>query len=78
MVNRHPDEAMTVDIDMAGFAPKAIAEHITIDHPDLQATNTATKPDHVVPKPGAGISVSEGAVKGSLAARSYHVVRVSV
>ena len=60
MVNRHPDEAMTVDIDMAGFAPKAIAEHITIAHPDLSATNTATKPDRVVPKPGVGISVSEG------------------
>ena len=54
MVNRHPDEAMTVDIDMAGFAPKAIAEHITIAHPDLRATNTAAKPDRVVPKAGRG------------------------
>ena len=68
MVNRHPDEAMTIDIDMAGFAPKAIAEHITIAHPDLKATNTAAKPDRVVPRAGEGFRVSDGAVKGSLAA----------
>ena len=78
MVNRHPDEAMAVDIDMAGFAPKAIAEHITIAHPDLRATNTAAKQDRVVPKSGEGISLSDGAVKGSLAPRSYHVLRVSI
>ena len=56
IVNRHPDEAMTIDIDMAGFAPKAIAEHITIAHPDLKATNTAQKQDRVAPQAGKGVS----------------------
>ncbi len=65
LVNRHPDEAMTLDIDMAGFAPKAIAEHITIAHPDLQATNTAQAPDRVAPAKGKGVSVRDGAVKAS-------------
>ena len=78
MVNRHPDEAMSIDIGMAGFAPKAIAEHITITHPDLKATNTRAAPERVLPRAGEGVSVSDGAVKGSLPPRSYHVVRVSV
>src|SRR5262249_12677039 len=59
MVNRHPDEALAVDIDMAGFAPKEIAEHVVIAHPDLKATNTATQPDRVSPRKGEGISVAD-------------------
>ena len=78
MVNRHPDEALAVDIDMAGFAPKGIAEHVLIANPDLKATNTAAKPERVSPRKGDGISVVDGRVKGSLPPRSYHVVRVSV
>ena len=53
-VNRHPDEAMTVDVSLAGFTPKAIVEHMTIAHPDLQAANTAKKPELVVPQEGEG------------------------
>ena len=78
MVNRHPDEAMTIDLAMAGFAPTAIAEHITIDHPDLQAVNTAKAPDRVAPKRGKGLGLRDGAIKGKLPPRSYHVLRVSV
>ncbi|RWA77329.1 MAG: alpha-N-arabinofuranosidase [Mesorhizobium sp.] len=78
MVNRHPDEALAIDIDMAGFAPKSIAEHVLIAHPDLKATNTAAKPDRVSPRIGDGVSVIDGRVKGNLPPRSYHLVRVSV
>ena len=55
LVNRHPDEALSVDIGLAGFAPTAIAEHITIENPDLHATNTAREPDRVGPKRGKGV-----------------------
>ena len=73
MVNRHPDEAMSIDIDMAGFAPKAIAEHITIAHPDLKATNTAAKQDRVAPQAGRGDFASATArSKAALPPRSYH------
>jgi len=78
MVNRHPDEALAVDIDLAGFTPTGIAEHVTMDDPDLQATNTANAPDRVVPKRGQGVAVRDGALRGDLPPRSYHVLRVSV
>jgi len=78
MVNRHPDEALTLDIGMAGFAPKAIAEHVIMDGPDLQAANTATAPDRVVPKRGQGVALEDGAIRGGLPPRSYHVLRVSI
>ena len=45
---------MTLDIDLAGFAPKALARARAIIHPDLKATNTAEHPDQVVPAQGQG------------------------
>jgi alpha-N-arabinofuranosidase len=78
IVNRHPDEDMAIDIGLAGFAPKAIAEHVVIQHADLHATNTAQEPDRVAPAKGTGVAVADGAVKGKLPPRSYHVIRVSV
>ena len=78
MVNRHPTEALTIDIATAGYAPKAIAEHIVMADDDLNATNTAKAPDRIAPRPGKGVAVEDGAVKGDLPPLSYHVVRVSI
>lgn len=78
MVNRHADQAIALDISMAGFAPTTIAQHITMDDPDLQAINTAKSPDRIAPKRGKGFGLQDGAIKGRLPPRSYHVLRVSV
>jgi alpha-N-arabinofuranosidase len=77
-VNRHPDEAMAVDVSLAGFAPKEIVEHLTLAHPDLQAINTAKRPDVVVPKKGKGASVTDNGVRLRLPPRSYHMIRVGI
>jgi alpha-N-arabinofuranosidase len=76
LVNRHPKEALDLDIGMAGFKPKGIAEHVVMAHRDLKATNTARQPNRVVPARGKGLSIRDGAVKGKLPPRSYSVVRV--
>jgi len=78
LVNRHPDEAMSLSVDLAGFAAKAVGEHLTIADPDLAATNTAKKPDRIKPKKGRGIALQDGGLKGRLGPRSYHVVRVTI
>jgi alpha-N-arabinofuranosidase len=78
MINRHPDQAMEIDIGMAGLAPKEITEHAIIVHPDLQATNTSTDQGRVKPQKGSGVAIEDGGVKGSLPARSYHMIRVGV
>jgi alpha-N-arabinofuranosidase len=78
MVNRHPKEDINLDVAMAGFAPKALSEHVTIANSDLRATNTARHPNRVAPAKGKGLSLRDGAIKGKLAPRSYHVVRVTL
>ena len=78
VVNRHPDEDMTLDVAMAGFEASAIVEHIVIANPDLQATNTAKAQNRVVPAKGKGLSIRDGAIRGKLPPRSYHVIRVRI
>ena len=78
IVNRHPDEDMTIDFDLAGFAPKSVAEHVAIAHQDLRATNTAKAPNRVAPQKGKGAALRDGALKAKLPPRSYHVIRVKI
>ena len=65
-------------MSLTGFKPKGIAEHLTIAHPDIKAANTAKRPNTVVPKKGKGVGLRDGAVKGKLPPRSYHVIRVAL
>jgi alpha-N-arabinofuranosidase len=78
LVNRHADEALTLDLAMAGFTRKALVEHVSITHPDLQATNTAKHPNRVQPAKGKGVSVKDGAVRGKLPPRSWQMLRIAV
>jgi alpha-L-arabinofuranosidase len=78
LVNRHPDEPMSIDISMAGFAAKAVAEHVTIAHRDLHATNTAKAPNRVAPAKGRGVGLRDGALRGKLPPRSWHMIRVGI
>jgi alpha-N-arabinofuranosidase len=78
LINRHPDEALTIDVDMAGFAPQSLVQHVTIVHADLNATNTARHPDRVRPVKGRGVSVKDGAVRGKLPPRSWQMLQVAI
>jgi alpha-L-arabinofuranosidase len=78
MVNRHPDEAISLRVELSGFAAKVIAEDVTIADGDLGATNSAKKPDRVAPEIGRGVALADGVLKGRLAPRSYHVLRVTI
>jgi alpha-N-arabinofuranosidase len=78
LVNRHPDEAMTLDLSMAGFSAKSVEEHVTIAHSDLRATNTAKAPNRVVPTKGKGVGLRDGALKGKLSPRSWNMIRVRI
>ncbi len=78
IVNRHPDEAMTLDVALAGFKPNAVSDHMTIAHSDLNAANTAKAPNRVTPKKGKGVGLRDGAIKGRLPPRSWHMIRVSI
>ena len=69
----------SIDIDMAGFAPKAIAEHVVIAHPDLKATNTARSAEHgQAAERQRRFGRATARSGASLPPRSYHLLRVSV
>jgi alpha-N-arabinofuranosidase len=78
VVNRHQTETLAVDFDLAGYDAKSIAQHVTIENSNLQATNTAKQQNRVGPSKGKGVGVRDGAVKGKLPPLSYHMIRVAI
>src|SRR5690606_41474881 len=74
-VNRHGTEPLDLELALAGFGPARLAEHVTIAHPDLTATNTAPAPDTVIPVPGTGATVEDRTLKARLGPYSCHVLR---
>ena len=56
-----PAETMEVDVALEGFAAKSV-EHTLIRHDDLEASNTARRPDTV--KPGRGTTARALGGKG--------------
>jgi len=78
-VNRHDSEALELDIDLRGFGGAArVIEHQAMSHADLKATNTLADQNAVVPHKGSGISADGSRLSGSIAAHSYHVIRVQL
>jgi alpha-N-arabinofuranosidase len=77
-VNRHPTEALSLDVGLAGLKPKSVIEHIVMAHSNPRAVNTAKAPNTVVPRRKTGTTVADGALKARLPPRSYHVIRVAV
>ncbi|KAB0677707.1 alpha-N-arabinofuranosidase [Aureimonas leprariae] len=78
VVNRHLTESAELDIHLGGFGDVRLVDHRVMAGHDLRATNGPDKPDAITPQPGSGVGVEDGRVRGSLAALSYHVVRVAV
>ncbi|WP_277810282.1 alpha-N-arabinofuranosidase [Chromohalobacter canadensis] len=78
IVNRHPDEALDLGVDLGGFTACQLKEHQTIDYPDMKAANTAEQPGNVRPTQGQGLDVDGNTLKGTIAPLSYHMVRLDV
>jgi alpha-N-arabinofuranosidase len=78
IVNRHLTEKAELDVGLTGFGNLTLVEHHVMEGYGLNDTNGPDKPDHVVPKKGSGVGIEDGKVKGSLAALSYHVLRLKV
>ena len=55
----------------------AVTEHRVLADPDMRASNTASHPDRVAPKPGAGVRLDAGRLSVELPPRSWNVVRLS-
>ncbi|RJS93019.1 alpha-N-arabinofuranosidase [Salinisphaera sp. Q1T1-3] len=75
-INRSPDDALDLDVDLTGFRDAAIVSHQTLAHTDPKAANTATRPNEVAPRNGDGLVCDQGRLKGRLDALTYHCIRL--
>ena len=78
-VNRHPTDALILDLSLQGFGGKAsVIDHQVMTHSNLRAINSLTAPDTVVPHKGKGAKVSDGTLTASLPPHSWQMIRVKL
>ncbi|PDT12483.1 MULTISPECIES: alpha-N-arabinofuranosidase [unclassified Rhizobium] len=77
-VNRHPDTALDLDVRLEGFGGARLIEQVEMAHGDLEAVNTARRPETVVPAKVESARVEDGRVRAALKPLSYNVIRLSV
>jgi alpha-N-arabinofuranosidase len=77
-INRHASETMEADLSLEGFGSAKSVEHTLIKHDDLEARNTAAKPDTVKPVKGTGAKISGKGLTLALPPHSYSMIRVSL
>jgi alpha-N-arabinofuranosidase len=77
-VNRHPGEALDLDVDLQGFEAARMIDHQVMTNADLHAVNTLKKPTNVTPKAGAGAKVKDGRLTARLPPCSYQMFRLAL
>ncbi|SHI98485.1 alpha-N-arabinofuranosidase [Wenxinia saemankumensis] len=76
VVNRSQTDTIELDTRLAGFGKLRVETHKMIRHDDLEAVNTADRPDEVAPQDGTGASLDGEHLTCPLPALSYHVIRL--
>jgi alpha-L-arabinofuranosidase len=77
-INRSLDEAMPLEIVLSGFGPLALTEAQVLRHDNLEATNTAEKPNRVSPLPLDGIRLVGDRVAATLPPASWSLIRLGI
>ena len=78
LVHRGQEAALPVRVDLDGFGADArVLEHVLLTG-DGTTTNTARRPDAVVPQRVGGTSVRDGALELDLPPASWSMVRLAV
>lgn len=77
-VNRHGTDKVDLKVALQGFGAASVIDHQVMTHANLEAVNTAKKPDEVSPRKGRGARASEGTLSVSLPPYSYQMIRVKV
>ena len=74
-VNRDLTEDFALEVDLHGFGPLRIAEHILLHHDDVKAVNTEENPNTVAPKAGPGGEIDGEHATVKIPALSWNVIR---
>ena len=77
-VNRHPNTALDLDVRLEGFGAARVVEQVEMTHGDLEAVNTAGRPETVVPVNVQSGKIEDGKLRAALKPLSYNVIRLSV
>jgi alpha-N-arabinofuranosidase len=77
-INRHGEEAMTIDLSVEGFGKVRSVEHTLIKHDDLEARNTKDAPDTVAPMKVEGATISSNGVQVTVPPYSYSMIRITL
>jgi len=75
-VNRNLKEALALEADARDFAGLRVEEHIVLTDKDLNAANTADRPDRVRPQLKRGTTVRRGVLRAALPKASWNVIRL--
>ena len=73
-VNRCKED-MEFNIDLTDFEGYKLIEHLTMEHEDIHATNTAENPDNVIPSNNGMTTVESNKAVSTLRPYSWNVIR---
>lgn len=76
-VNRGQNDPLPLEGDMRGVGGYEVVEHITLEHADPRARNTADDPDNVVPHTGGDARLRDGVLTAILPKLSWNVIRLA-
>ena len=75
-VNRGQDGALPLEGDLRGIGGYQVLEHITLEHSEPLARNTAEQPNEVVPHTRGDAQLSDGRLTATLPKLSWNVIRL--
>ena len=75
-VNRDMGEDVRLQADLRAFGDMDVVEHGVLHHADVNAVNTETSPDTVVPQAGDPGAMDDGKLTINLPALSWNVIRL--
>ena len=67
---------MEVQCDLRQFSGYQVKEHLVLTHEDLEAVNTETAPDTVVPSVSNATKLDQGHLETVLGKHSWNVIRL--
>jgi alpha-N-arabinofuranosidase len=76
-VNRSLQERLELTAELRALGTLDVEEWTLLRDDDLKRTNTAERPDAVVPRAGEGARVEGGALRALLEPASWNVIRLT-
>lgn len=74
VANKDADSSMPLECDIRGFGDYTVVWHLVLESEDPKASNTAARPDAVVPHSGGDAANDDGTLRATLGKLSWNVI----